>query len=115
MNPPLLADFAHIDPVPCPCGFARRAFAGVPYSPVTLHVTEITRDAQRHYHREHTEIYYILECEPAAQIELDGQLDPVHPGAAILIPPGVRHRALGPMKVMIVSHPQFDPDDEWLD
>lgn len=112
---PVLADFAHIDPVPCPCGLARRAFAGVPHSPVTLHVTEITREAQRHYHRAHTEIYYILECGPDAQIELDGQLHAIRPGAAILIPPGVRHRAVGQMKVIIVAHPPFDPADEWLD
>jgi hypothetical protein len=32
----------------------------------------------------------------------------------ILIPPGVRHRALSVMRVLIVAIPKFDPADEWL-
>jgi len=32
-----------------------------------------------------------------------------------MIPPGVRHRAIGKMRVLIVAYPKFDPKDEWLD
>jgi hypothetical protein len=32
-----------------------------------------------------------------------------------MIPPGVRHRALGRMRVLIVVLPKFDPEDEWFD
>jgi heat shock protein HspQ len=32
-----------------------------------------------------------------------------------VIPPMVRHRALGEMKVLIVVLPEFDPHDEWFD
>jgi hypothetical protein len=38
-----IADFAHIPPVPCPCGQARRAFGDVEDFPGTIHVTEISR------------------------------------------------------------------------
>ena len=48
-------------------------------------------------------------------MELDDEIIPVHPGVAIVIPPGVRHRALGTMKVLIVVLPEFDPADEWFD
>ena len=109
------ADFSQIPPVACPCGMARRAFKGVDEFPGTLHVTEISEDAQRHYHRKLTETYVFLECQPDAKMELDGEQLPVKPLQAIVIPPGVRHRAIGKMKVMIIAIPEFDPNDEWFD
>lgn len=110
-----IVDFAAIDGVPCPCGVARRAFADVEEFPATVHVTEIKIDAERHYHKKLTEVYYFLECGPEAGMELDGEVVAVRPGMCVLIPPGVRHRALGEMKVLIVAQPKFDPADEWLD
>jgi mannose-6-phosphate isomerase-like protein (cupin superfamily) len=110
-----VADFLQIEGVPCPCGTARRAFADVPEFPGTLHVTSTSADAQRHYHREHTETYYVLECGEEAMMELDDDRLPLRPGMAIVIPEGVRHRAVGRMKVLIVCVPEFDPADEWFD
>jgi mannose-6-phosphate isomerase-like protein (cupin superfamily) len=110
-----IADFATIPGVPCPCGTARRAFGAIEEFPGTIHVTEIALDAQRHYHRRLTETYYFLECDPDAMMELDDERIPVKPGVCIVIPPGVRHRALGRMKVLIVVLPKFDPEDEWFD
>ncbi len=110
-----VADFAHIAPVDCPCGSARRAFADIPDFPATIHRTEITTDARRHYHRALTETYYFLECGPAARMELDDMTIPVKPGMSVLIRPGCRHRAIGEMTVLIVCMPKFDPADEWFD
>jgi mannose-6-phosphate isomerase-like protein (cupin superfamily) len=110
-----IADFSEIDGVPCPCGMARRAFADVPDFPATVHLTEISVDAKLHYHKRLTETYYILECGPDAKMQLDDDLVPLRPGLCILIRPGVRHRAIGPMKVLIIALPKFDPQDEWLD
>lgn len=110
-----LQDFATLPGVACPCGTARRAFTEVPDFPATIHVTEIASDARCHYHRRLTETYFILECEPDAQMELDGERIALRPHLCILIRPGTRHRALGKMKVLIVVLPKFDPDDEWFD
>lgn len=110
-----IVDFAEIPGVRCPCGTARRAFSDVDGFPATVHVTEISEDAEVHYHKQLTETYYFLECGPDARMELDGELIPVRPGMCILIPPGVRHRAVGKMKVLIVVLPKFDPADEWFD
>ena len=85
----VLADFAHITPVRCPCGRACRAFGDLPDAPASLHQVEIELDARTHYHREHTEIYYILECAADAAVELNGERVAVHPGSAVMIPPGV--------------------------
>lgn len=110
-----IADFSQIEGVDCPCGTARRAFAGVEDFPATVHVTDISADARLHYHKTLTETYYILECEPDARMQLDEETVPVRPGMCILIRPGTRHRAVGRMKVLILVLPKFDPADEWFD
>jgi mannose-6-phosphate isomerase-like protein (cupin superfamily) len=110
-----IADFSQIDGVPCPCGTARRAFADVPDYPATIHRTLISTDARLHYHKRLTEAYYILSCEPGAQMQLDCDMIPLKPGICVLIRPGVRHRAIGQMEVLIVATPKFDPADEWCD
>lgn len=110
-----LADFATIPPVPCPCGQARRAFYGVPEFPGTLHITEISEDSRRHYHKKLTETYVFLQCDPDAKMELDGEIIPVKQHQSIVIPPLVKHRAIGKMTVLIVVLPEFDPEDEWFD
>ena len=110
-----IVDFAEIEGTRCPCGTARRAFADVEGFPGTVHQTEITTDAQVHYHRRLTEVYYILECAADAQMELDGRRVPICVGQCVLIPPGVRHRAVGRMRVLVIVFPKFDPTDEWFD
>lgn len=110
-----IVDFVEIPGVPCPCGTARRAFADIPEFPATVHVTSISENARIHYHKKLTETYFFLECGPDAAMHLDGEVTPVKPGMCILIPPGVRHSALGVMKVLIVAMPKFDPTDEWFD
>ena len=110
-----VVDFRQLAEVPCPCGTARRAFADVADFPGTIHRTSISIDARGHYHRRLSEVYYILECGPEAQMELDGCRLDVAAGQAILIRPGVRHRAIGQMEVLVIVYPKFDPADEWFD
>ena len=110
-----VVDFAKLDGVPCPCGTARRAFGDVADYPGTIHVTEISANAQLHYHKQLTETYYILECAADAQMQLDDERISLHPGMCVLIRPGTRHCAIGKMKVLIVCLPKFDASDEWFD
>ncbi len=79
-----------------------------------MHLVEIKKDSEKHYHKTMTEIYYILEGE--GEIELDDEVHPLSPGMAILIKPGCRHRAVGEgLKILNVPVPKFNPDDEWFD
>lgn len=110
-----MVELGELPPQPCPCGVARRAFTDVADFPATVHLTQISADARLHYHRQLTETYYVLECEAGARIQLDDEEAPVRPGVCVLIPPGVRHRALGRMTVLIFVVPKFDPADEWFD
>jgi mannose-6-phosphate isomerase-like protein (cupin superfamily) len=110
-----VVDFADVPPVACPCGAARRAFGDVADFPGTIHVTEISADARLHYHKRLTETYFVLDCEPGAQLQLDNQRIDLSPGVCVMIRPGVRHRAIGKMRVLILVLPKFDVKDEWFD
>ena len=109
----MIRHFGGITPTPCPCGTSRRAFTDDPDRIASMHVVEIKADAETHYHRRTTELYYILEG--AGEIELDGQRFPIQAGSAILIKPGCRHRAIGQLKVLNVPVPAFDPADEFVE
>jgi hypothetical protein len=63
-GPAVVADLGALDPVRCLCGWARRAFAGVPDAPASVHRVEIEADARAHYHRDHTEIYTSWSAPP---------------------------------------------------
>jgi mannose-6-phosphate isomerase-like protein (cupin superfamily) len=109
----LISQLDEIDPVRCPCGFTRRAFA-TPDNPLaTLHLVEIQEDAQTHYHKKLTEIYLVLEGE--GHMELDGEFVPVKPMTSIFIKPGCRHHAIGKLKIVNIPIPAFDASDEWFD
>ena len=111
------AAFEHVHlpdlpPVACPCGTARRAFTDAADLPATVHLTEISIDAQPHRHAGLREVYVVLEANEDAAIELDGERRRVRVGDAILIRPGCVHRAVGAMRVLVVCVPKFDPRDE---
>ena len=108
-----IAQLDELPPQRCPCGFARRAFAGLKENVASLHVVDIQEDSRAHYHKRMTEIYLVLEG--AGHMELDGQCIPVKPMSAIYIRPGCRHRAVGKLRIINIPIPVFDETDEWFD
>lgn len=109
----LVVQLDEIPTIYCPCGLTRRAFAEDSDQLATLHLLDVQTDAQLHYHKKITEIYFILEGE--GYLEIDGEQVPVKPMTGILIKPGSRHRAVGKLRVAITAIPAFDPEDEWFD
>ncbi|MBN1806149.1 MAG: cupin domain-containing protein [Sedimentisphaerales bacterium] len=109
----MIENFDEIDAVRCPCGFSRRAFVAPDNPTATMHIVNIEADSKVHHHKKLTEVYLVLEGK--GQMELDGKMVPVKPLTAIFIKPGCRHRAVGKMRIVNVSIPAFDPDDEWFD
>ncbi|MCA9265931.1 MAG: cupin domain-containing protein [Planctomycetales bacterium] len=107
------AELGTLPPTTCPCGTTRRAFTEDPDQVASMHIVEISANSRTHYHKQMTELYYVLEG--TGQMELDGQLFDVQPGTAILIKPLCRHRAIGKLKILNVPVPAFDPQDEWFD
>ena len=108
-----LAHMDRIEPVPCPCGMTQRAFVDDADGIASLHVVDVTSETRTHYHKNLTELYFVLEGH--GTIELDGKAFEVRPGTSILIKPGCRHRAMGDLKILNVPIPAFDPNDEWFD
>ena len=109
----LIEQLDEVEPTPCPCGLAKRAFVDEPSAVASLHEVDIRQDSAVHYHKRTTEIYLVLEGE--GHIELDGERVPVKPMTAVYIKPGCRHRAVGRLKIINIPIPAFDPGDEWLD
>jgi mannose-6-phosphate isomerase-like protein (cupin superfamily) len=106
-----IAQLDEISPVPCPCGQARRAFNEPWNSLATVHLTDISKDSRRHFHKRMTEIYIVLEGE--GYLEADGVKYPLKPLTAVMIRPGCVHRAVGNLRIINVPMPPFDPADEF--
>lgn len=100
--------------VPCPCGDSTRVLTAADGAPVSLHVTSI-RDASRHYHRDTTEVYYILSG--TGKMELNGDWVDLDPGTVVWIEPGTRHRLVSEAGVttIVFATPAFNPVDEYFD
>src|SRR5260221_9891678 len=109
----LVSQLDQATPTRCPCGWARRAFAGMSDGPASVHLVDIEQDARAHYHKRMTEIYLVLEGE--GEMELDGERIPVRPMTAVYIRPGCRHRAIGKLRIVNIPIPSFDEADEWFD
>ena len=109
----LVAQLDEVDPVPCPCGQARRAFDVPENTTATIHLVDIAEDSRTHYHKKMTEIYLVLEGE--GHMELDGQTFPLRPMTSVMIKPGCRHRAIGKLRIINIPIPAFDPEDECFD
>lgn len=109
----MITQLDEVEPIRCPCGYARRGFATPDNKVATIHMVDIQIDARVHYHKKMTEIYLVLEGE--GFIEVDGERLPVKPMTSVFIKPGCRHRAVGKLKIINIPIPAFDPADEWFD
>src|SRR5262245_16426149 len=100
--------------MPCPCGESTRPLTSADSPTCSLHVTSI-KDSARHYHRELTEVYYILEGR--GRMELNGDNVDIEPGMVILIEPGTRHRVVSQegIRTIVFTIPPFRADDEYFD
>jgi mannose-6-phosphate isomerase-like protein (cupin superfamily) len=100
--------------VPCPCGQSTRPLTAADTPQCNLHVTFI-QDSVRHYHRECTEVYLVLEGE--GTMELNGDTVEVGPGTVVYIEPGTRHRLWSAegVRTVVFGVPALKPEDEYFD
>ncbi len=100
--------------VPCPCGQSTRLLTAADTPACNFHVTFI-QDSVRHYHKECTEVYYILEGE--GKMELHGDVIDVAPGDMIYIEPFTPHRLRSDagVRTIVFGVPALKPDDEYFD
>lgn len=100
--------------VPCPCGVSTRPLTAADTPACNLHVT-IIRDSVKHYHRECTEVYYILEGQ--GKMELNDAVIDVEPGTVVLIEPFTAHRLVSAagVRTVVFGVPAFRQEDEYYD
>lgn len=106
-----LVELSATEPVHCLCGWSHRLISQKDHP--SFHVVDIDAEARKHYHRTLTEYYFILNGE--GTMELNQDKVAVKVGDLIEIPPGVRHRAIGKLRVLVVVLPGFNPGDEHFD
>lgn len=98
--------------VECPCGQSTRPLTAADQGVCNLHVTFI-QDSVKHYHRQCTEVYYILEGK--GKMELNDDVIDVAPGTIVYIEPYTRHRLWSAegVRTIVVGVPPFQQDDEF--
>lgn len=99
--------------IECSCGVTRRAFLQDVDQVASVHFLKVTSKARRHYHKQLTEIYIIIEG--SGYLELDEDQVSVKPNMAVMVKPGCRHRAVGNMTILNIVVPAFNPEDEWFE
>src|SRR6476659_8601326 len=85
------------------CGQIRPLIEEKDGAAAEVHHLEIT-DAKLHYHKRTDEIYYVLEGN--GKMVLDGQEIDLQKDVVVYVPRGVKHRAWGKLKVLVVCIPR---------
>ena len=94
------------------CGFRKRIMTSddTPLNSISyLHIT----DSKAHYHKVITEFYYVLSGK--GSMELGEDTVELEEGTLVMIPPGLRHRAYGDIRTLVICNPAFDPEDQFFD
>ena len=85
------------------CGLIRPLIEEADLAAGEVHHLEIT-DAKLHYHARTDEFYYVLSGQ--GRMQLDEQQIELHEGTVVYVPRGVKHRAWGNLKVLVVCIPR---------
>jgi mannose-6-phosphate isomerase-like protein (cupin superfamily) len=99
--------------VPCPCGESTRPLTRADTPLCNLHVTFI-KDSTKHFHKETTEVYLILEGR--GTLELNDDSVTVEPCMVIYIEPYTTHKltsALG-VRTVVFGVPALKAEDEFF-
>jgi mannose-6-phosphate isomerase-like protein (cupin superfamily) len=106
MNP--TANYLRRDPADVPpwtetCGQIRPLIEEKDAAAAEVHHLEIT-DAKLHYHQRTDEIYYVIDGQGRMRLE-DDEID-LRSGVVVYVPRGVKHKAWGKLKVLVVCIPR---------
>lgn len=107
----LVKDAKKIKSVPCPCGSSVRPITRNDTPIANLHITHI-KNSRKHYHKNCTEFYYIIEGK--GKMQLGKEEIGIYPGITIMISKGVSHRGYGDFKAVIFGVPAIEQGDEYF-
>jgi mannose-6-phosphate isomerase-like protein (cupin superfamily) len=109
----LIRRLAEAPKVPCPCGESTRPLTGADTPVCNLHVTFI-KDSLKHYHKECTEVYLILDGR--GTLELNDDVVEVEPGMVVYIEPYTAHKLTSAdgVRTVVFGVPALRADDEYF-
>jgi len=96
-------DKADVAPWAETCGQIRPLIEEKDNAAAEIHHLEIT-DAKLHYHQRTDEIYYVIGGQ--GRMRLDDSEIELREGVVVYVPRGVKHRAWGNLKVLVVCIPR---------
>lgn len=96
-------DKAAVTPWTETCGLIRPIIEEADAAAAEVHHLEIT-DAKLHYHERTDEFYYVLGG--TGRMALDDAEIELHEGVVVYVPRGVKHRAWGDLRVLVVCIPR---------
>ena len=99
----LRRDPADVKPWTETCGQIRPLIEEKDGAAAEVHHLEIS-DAKLHYHEHTDELYYIIAG--TGRMQLDEKEIDLSPGVVVYVPRGMRHRAWGDLKVLVVCIPR---------
>ena len=102
-TPFLRREVTEIKPWAETCGQIRPLLEEQDGAAAEVHHLEIT-DAKLHYHERTDEIYYVLDGSGRMQLD-DAQIE-LHKDVVVYVPRGMKHRAWGNLKVLVVCIPR---------
>ncbi len=94
---------ADVQPWTETCGLIRPLLEENDDAAAEVHHLEIT-DATLHYHERTDEVYYVLAGNGRMQVD-DEELE-LREGTVVYVPRGVKHRAWGDLRVLVVCIPK---------
>ena len=96
-------DVIDVQPWAETCGEIRPLLEERDGAAAEVHHLEIT-NAKLHYHQRTDEIYYVLDGQ--GQMRLDDAEIELHRGVVVYVPRGLKHKAWGHLKVLVVCIPR---------
>jgi mannose-6-phosphate isomerase-like protein (cupin superfamily) len=103
-TPPYLRrEVSDVKPWTETCGQIRPLIEENDRAAAEVHHLEIT-DAKLHYHERTDEFYYILAGQ--GRMVLDDSEIELHEGVVVYVPRGIKHRAWGNLKALVVCIPR---------
>lgn len=99
----LRRDPADVKPWAETCGQLRALIEESDAAAAEVHHLEIT-DARLHYHERTDEIYHVIAGQ--GRMRLDDEEIELSPGIVVYVPRGVKHRAWGDLKILVICIPR---------
>jgi len=99
----LRRDPAEIEPWRETCGQVRSLIEEKDLAAGEVLEVEID-DARLHYHEKTDEFYYVIEGQ--GTMILDDETIELHRGVVVYIPRGIKHKAIGKLKVLTICIPR---------